>query len=100
MEEDSLVNGVAQAHVAVLPLPRIAVYLLSEYLPSGCYKICQFLLNFLKIVLCILLPIYPFSCSIGGPDFTDLPFMDKVWELTANGVILISAIGNDGPKFG
>lgn len=38
--------------------------------------------------------------SIGGPDFTDLPFMDKVWELTANGIILISAIGNDGPKFG
>ncbi|KAM3727833.1 Membrane-bound transcription factor site-1 protease [Dirofilaria immitis] len=40
------------------------------------------------------------NLSIGGPDFTDLPFMDKVWELTANGIILISAIGNDGPKFG
>jgi membrane-bound transcription factor site-1 protease len=26
--------------------------------------------------------------------------MDKVWELTANGIILISAIGNDGPQFG
>lgn len=26
--------------------------------------------------------------------------MDKVWELTANGIILISAIGNDGPRFG
>ncbi|VDK82699.1 unnamed protein product, partial [Onchocerca ochengi] len=40
------------------------------------------------------------NLSIGGPDFTDLPFMDKVWELTANGIILISGIGNDGPKFG
>lgn len=39
-------------------------------------------------------------CSIGGPDFTDQPFIDKVWELTANGIILISAIGNDGPLFG
>lgn len=41
-----------------------------------------------------------FYFSIGGPDFTDLPFTDKVWELTANGIILISAIGNDGPKYG
>ena len=24
----------------------------------------------------------------------------KVWELTANGVIMISAIGNDGPLYG
>uniref|UniRef100_A0A915B2A3 Peptidase S8/S53 domain-containing protein n=2 Tax=Parascaris univalens TaxID=6257 RepID=A0A915B2A3_PARUN len=48
----------------------------------------------------ILRGINVLNLSIGGPDFTDLPFMDKVWELTANGVILISAIGNDGPKFG
>ncbi|GMR32293.1 hypothetical protein PMAYCL1PPCAC_02488 [Pristionchus mayeri] len=40
------------------------------------------------------------NLSIGGPDFTDRPFMDKVWELSANGIILISAIGNDGPSFG
>lgn len=24
----------------------------------------------------------------------------KVWELTANGVIMVSAIGNDGPLYG
>ncbi|EFO21098.2 hypothetical protein LOAG_07390 [Loa loa] len=48
----------------------------------------------------ILRGINVLNLSIGGPDFTDLPFMDKVWELTANGIILISAIGNDGPKFG
>jgi membrane-bound transcription factor site-1 protease len=40
------------------------------------------------------------NLSIGGPDFLDLPFVDKVWELTANGVIMISAIGNDGPLYG
>merc|ERR550539_1094052 len=40
------------------------------------------------------------NLSIGGPDFKDTPFVEKVWELTANGVIMISAIGNDGPLYG
>lgn len=30
----------------------------------------------------------------------DYPFVDKVWELTANKVIMVSAIGNDGPLYG
>ncbi|KAI1287806.1 Membrane-bound transcription factor site-1 protease [Halotydeus destructor] len=40
------------------------------------------------------------NLSIGGPDFMDHPFVDKVWELTANNVVMISAIGNDGPLYG
>ncbi|XP_032231791.2 membrane-bound transcription factor site-1 protease-like isoform X2 [Nematostella vectensis] len=40
------------------------------------------------------------NLSIGGPDFMDQPFVDKVWELTANGVVMVSAIGNDGPLYG
>ncbi|XP_029781153.1 membrane-bound transcription factor site-1 protease isoform X2 [Suricata suricatta] len=40
------------------------------------------------------------NLSIGGPDFMDHPFVDKVWELTANNVIMVSAIGNDGPLYG
>lgn len=40
------------------------------------------------------------NLSIGGPDFMDMPFVDKVWELTANGIIMVSAIGNDGPLYG
>uniref|UniRef100_A0A6A7G1N4 Membrane-bound transcription factor site-1 protease n=3 Tax=Hirondellea gigas TaxID=1518452 RepID=A0A6A7G1N4_9CRUS len=40
------------------------------------------------------------NLSIGGPDFMDHPFIDKVWELTANRVIMVSAIGNDGPLYG
>ncbi|XP_064194096.1 membrane-bound transcription factor site-1 protease-like [Anguilla rostrata] len=40
------------------------------------------------------------NLSIGGPDFMDHPFVDKVWELTANKVIMVSAIGNDGPLYG
>lgn len=48
----------------------------------------------------ILKKINVLNLSIGGPDFMDHPFVDKVWELTANGVIMISAIGNDGPLYG
>ena len=40
------------------------------------------------------------NLSIGGPDFLDRPFVDKVLELTSNNVIMISAIGNDGPLYG
>eukprot|EP00818_Percolomonas_sp_WS_P003200 CAMPEP_0117437088 /NCGR_PEP_ID=MMETSP0759-20121206/1341_1 /TAXON_ID=63605 /ORGANISM="Percolomonas cosmopolitus, Strain WS" /LENGTH=810 /DNA_ID=CAMNT_0005228705 /DNA_START=713 /DNA_END=3145 /DNA_ORIENTATION=- len=40
------------------------------------------------------------NLSIGGPDYMDQPFVDKVLELTAHGIIFISAIGNDGPLYG
>ncbi|PRP88795.1 membrane-bound transcription factor protease, site 1 [Planoprotostelium fungivorum] len=40
------------------------------------------------------------NLSIGGPDFMDRPFVEKVWELSANNVIVVSAIGNDGPLYG
>ena len=40
------------------------------------------------------------NLSIGGPDFLDTPFVDKVLELSANGIIVVSAIGNDGPLYG
>lgn len=40
------------------------------------------------------------NLSIGGPDFLDRPFVDKVQEITASGIIMISAIGNDGPLYG
>ena len=30
----------------------------------------------------------------------DRPFVEKVWELSANNVIVVSAIGNDGPLYG
>lgn len=48
----------------------------------------------------ILKRINVLNLSIGGPDFMDKPFVDKVWELTANNVIMVSAIGNDGPLYG
>ncbi|CAI0390007.1 unnamed protein product [Linum tenue] len=40
------------------------------------------------------------NLSIGGPDFLDLPFVEKIWEITANNIIMVSAIGNDGPLYG
>ncbi|XP_030372452.1 membrane-bound transcription factor site-1 protease [Scaptodrosophila lebanonensis] len=40
------------------------------------------------------------NLSIGGPDFMDFPFVDKVLELSANKIIMVSAIGNDGPLYG
>lgn len=40
------------------------------------------------------------NLSIGGPDYLDFPFVDKVREVIANGVIIVSAIGNDGPRRG
>ncbi len=40
------------------------------------------------------------NLSIGGPDHLDKPFVDKVLEVTSNGIIMVSAIGNDGPLYG
>ncbi|GAB2216326.1 hypothetical protein Droror1_Dr00024098 [Drosera rotundifolia] len=40
------------------------------------------------------------NLSIGGSDHLGLPFVEKVWELTANNIIMVSAIGNDGPFYG
>lgn len=48
----------------------------------------------------IQLGIHILNLSIGGPDFNDYPFVEKVWEMSANKIIVISAIGNDGPTYG
>lgn len=40
------------------------------------------------------------NLSIGGPDFADSPFTEKIDELAAHGIIAVSAIGNDGPLWG
>lgn len=38
--------------------------------------------------------------SPGGPDYLDEPFVEKVLEITSNGILMVSAIGNDGPLYG
>jgi len=40
------------------------------------------------------------NLSIGGPDYLDAPFVEKIWEVTGNGIVMVSAIGNDGPLWG
>lgn len=40
------------------------------------------------------------NLSIGGPDFMDRPFVEKVSEVTSSGITMVSAIGNDGPLYG
>eukprot|EP00941_MAST-03F_sp_MAST-3F-sp1_P000789 g789.t1 len=40
------------------------------------------------------------NLSIGGPDWRDAPFVEKMWELSGSGTVVISAIGNDGPLYG
>jgi len=40
------------------------------------------------------------NLSIGGPDWLDAPFVDKVAEVTSKGIVMFSAIGNDGPNYG
>ena len=37
------------------------------------------------------------NLSNGSSDFLDLPFVEKIEELTAKGVIVVGAIGNEGP---
>ncbi|KIY91784.1 hypothetical protein MNEG_16179 [Monoraphidium neglectum] len=37
---------------------------------------------------------------LSGPDYLDAPFVDKVQEVTASGILMVSAIGNDGPLWG
>lgn len=48
----------------------------------------------------LFLEIDVINFSIGGPDSEDIPFTDKIRELSANGVIVVSAVGNDGPLWG
>ena len=48
----------------------------------------------------IAVGIHLLNMSIGGPDCDDYAFVDKVHEVVANGITIIAAIGNDGPRFG
>lgn len=38
--------------------------------------------------------------TIGSPDYLDMPFLEKLWEVSANGIVVVSAAGNDGPLYG
>lgn len=40
------------------------------------------------------------NLSNGSSDFLDEPFIAKIQELISKGVILVAAIGNEGPEYG
>lgn len=40
------------------------------------------------------------NLSLGSSDFEDQPFIDKIWEAINKGIIIVAAIGNDGPEYG
>ncbi|KAJ1453486.1 peptidase S8/S53 domain-containing protein [Pelagophyceae sp. CCMP2097] len=40
------------------------------------------------------------NLSVGGPDFADAPFVEKVRQVVASGIAVVSAMGNDGPLWG
>ncbi|KAG8458635.1 hypothetical protein KFE25_008432 [Diacronema lutheri] len=40
------------------------------------------------------------NLSVGGPDFLDAVFVDKVRELSAAGIVIVSGAGNGGPLGG
>ncbi|GAX78554.1 hypothetical protein CEUSTIGMA_g5994.t1 [Chlamydomonas eustigma] len=48
----------------------------------------------------LALKVHVINLSIGGPDYMDQPFVDKILEITSNGILMVSAIGNDGPLWG
>ena len=50
--------------------------------------------------MAITLGIDVLNLSIGGPDHRDEPFLSKIDEMAANGIIVVSAVGNDGPLWG
>ena len=43
--------------------------------------------------------IHILNLSVGGPDWADTPFVEKVQEASASGMVVVSAIGNDGPHW-
>ena len=63
-------------------------------LPIKYFKDCNYIMISILDAFnyAIMKRIHVLNLSIGGPDFKDLPFVEKVWELTANNVIMISGM--------
>ena len=40
------------------------------------------------------------NLAVGGPDYRDTPFVDKVSQLAAAGITIVSGAGNSGPGWG
>lgn len=66
------------------------------FLPMFLFIFYSFFIHFLLFFTSFnffLQRVHIINLSIGGPDFMDRPFVDKVSELSANNIIMVSAIG-------
>lgn len=95
----SFVAGVIGSQDTTCPgfAPDVELYTFKVFTDDQVSYTSWFLDAFNYAISCKL---HVINLSIGGPDFLDAPFVEKVWEVTSNGLIMISAIGNDGPLYG
>ncbi|KAF5405447.1 Membrane-bound transcription factor site-1 protease [Paragonimus heterotremus] len=101
MISDALLSSGASAKRPPCPVPGIApqadLYVFRVFTDNQVSYTSWFLDAF---NYAISRRLHVINLSVGGPDFLDLPFVDKVWELSSHEILLVSAIGNDGPLFG
>ena len=91
----SVVAGTEPACVGLAPDAELHIY---RVFTSGRVSFTAWFLDAMNYAIHSEIDVL--NLSIGGPDFLDRPFVEKVWELSANNVIVVSAIGNDGPLYG
>ncbi|KDO19379.1 hypothetical protein SPRG_15469 [Saprolegnia parasitica CBS 223.65] len=77
--------------------PDAAIYAFRVFRTDGAVYTSWFL-DAINYALFLELDVLNFS--IGGPDFKDTPFVDKIAEASAHGLIVVSAAGNTGPYYG
>ncbi|EQC29222.1 hypothetical protein SDRG_13095 [Saprolegnia diclina VS20] len=95
----TFVAGVIGGAVESCPglAPDAALYVFRVFSTDGAVYTSWFL-DAINYALFLELDVLNFS--IGGPDFRDMPFVDKVAEASAHGLIVVSAAGNTGPYYG
>jgi len=92
----TFISGVVSSLIAECPgiAPEAEVYVMKLF-TSDRVSYTSWFLDAFNFVLENNIDIV--NLSNGSSDFLDLPFIEKINELTANGVIIVSAIGNEGP---
>ena len=91
----ALISGVAGGSDACPGMaPGAILFHFKVFTIEGQVSYTSFFLDALNLALAERVDIV--NLSVGGPDSGDLPFLEKVRELTAQGILMVSAIGNDG----
>ncbi|KAF0703780.1 Aste57867_7538 [Aphanomyces stellatus] len=95
----SFVAGVLASANPACPgiAPDVSIYAFRVFTSSSA-SYTSWLLDALNYALFLQVDVINFS--VGGPDFDDAPFVDKMHECAANRITIVSAVGNDGPYYG